>query len=232
MKYSAGSTNSTNDSQISKRSIKAIIEKLKAKSHRSSTYKTYLSVWRKFNGFLIKLDIRPKSWEQCTYLFIADLIDQGAQSSTVKSYISAIKCMVVKDNYKWDDNAVAFNSLMKACRLVNDRVKTRLPIYCGFLELILFEVQRHFRDIGQKYLEILYKALFALGYYGLMRVGELTFSDHVLKAKNTHIASNKEKILVVLYSSKTHHPGNIPQEIKITGKSSSKTVKHRHFCPF
>ena len=30
-----------------------------------------------------------------------------------------------------------------------------------------------------------------------------------------HMASNKETLLVVLYSSKTHSKSNIPQEIKI-----------------
>ena len=72
--------------------------------------------------------------------------------------------------------------------------------------MILFEVERYFggRAAPQVYLEWLYKAIFILCYYGMMRIGEVTFSQHVARAKNVHMATNKDKLLVVLYSSKTH----------------------------
>ena len=67
-----------------------------------------------------------------------------------------------------------------------------------------------------------------------MRVGEVTLSPHVLKAKNVHLTTNKDKLLLVLYSSKTHDEGSRPQKIKITWNGSEKTscYKNRHFCPF
>ena len=136
------------------------------------------------------------------------------------------------DKYDWKDEKVLLTSLTKACKIKNDVVKTRLPIQCGFLEIILFEIQRIFNK--QRYLEQMYKALFAVGYYGLMRVGELTLSQHVLKAKDIHIAKNKDKMLLVLYSSKTHDKSKKPQKIKITSNRSERTGNylHRNFCPF
>ena len=66
--------------------------------------------------FLLKLDVKPASWEERTTLFIAHLIhDKGIQSSTVKSYISAIKCMLVDDDYDWQDDKVLWLSLTRAC---------------------------------------------------------------------------------------------------------------------
>ena len=56
----------------------------------------------------------------------------------------------------------------------------------------------------QPYLLVLYEAIFCLAYYGLMRIGELTEGDHPIKAKDIHIGVNKDKILLVLYTSKTH----------------------------
>ena len=102
------------------------------------------------------------------------------------------------------------------------------------LELILFQVECWFRKLNQPYLESLFKALFALGYYGLLRVGELTKSDHVIRAKNMSLATNKKKILIILYSSKTHLPGNKPQKIHIIANNDEKSGKYRnrHFCPF
>ena len=176
----------------------------------------------------------PKTWEERTSLFVAFLIDKGMQSGTIRSYVSAIKKTLVLVDYPWNDKLIMLSSLTRACKLVNDRIQARLPIHCGLLELILFELQRYFTNRNQPYLEIMYKALFMLGYYGLMRVGELTASEHVVKAKNVHLATNKDKLLLILYSSKTHSTANRPQKIRIIANSSEKSGRyfHRHFCPF
>ena len=209
------------------------MEKLKRMQTRSSTAKTYYSVWKQFNKFLIRLDMMPESWEDRTSLFVTHLIEfKQFQSASVKSYISAIKRTLLDDGYDWSDNCILLNSLTRACRIVNDRITTRLPIRCSLLELILFELERMF--IGQPYLETLYKAMFAIGYYGLLRIGEMTESPHVMRARNVFIGVNKEKILIVLYSSKTHDQKMYPQKIKITSNRSERSGKyyHRHFCPF
>ena len=125
------------------------------------------------------------------------------QSSTIKLYVLAIKHMLLIDGYEWNDKKMFLLSFTRACKLINDRMHIRLPIHCSFLELILFEIRRLF-SASQPYLPTLYQTMFALGYYGLMRIGELTKSSDVLRAKNIHITTNKEKILLVLYSLKTH----------------------------
>ena len=167
-------------------------------------------------------------------LFIGFKIDQGMQSSTVKSYVSTIKRTLIDDGYIWNNQRVLLASLTRACKLVNDRVRTRLPIHCSLLEMILFEVERIFNHNGQQYIQLLYKTLFALSYYGLMRVSEVTLSDHVVKAKYVHIPTKKEKLQLVLYTSKTHHRGMRPQKIRITSNKVERTGKYlrRHFCPF
>ena len=210
------------------------MDRLIANQNRDSTMKMYLSIWRQFNRFIISLDRIPKLWEDRTTLFIGYLIDKGIQSATVRSYVSAIKTTLLADKYKWKDELVLVRSLSKACRIINDRLTTRLPIHCSLLEMILFEVQRIFSKRNQWYLEHLFKVLYAISYYGLMRVGEVTESQHVLKVKNVHIATNKDKMLLVLYSSKTHNQGNKPQKIKITSNKQEQSGRytHRHFCPF
>ena len=154
---------------------------------RKSTIKTHMNIWRQFNNFVISLDVKPPTWEARTTLYIAYLIDNGKQSASIKSYVSAIKKLLVLDGYKWKDEEVLLTSLTRACRLINDKVHRRMPIYCSFLEMILFEVERKFSS--QHYLECLYKAIFILSYYGMMRVGEVTDSPHVLKARNVHLAT-------------------------------------------
>ena len=160
-------------SKISAQHMKNILDKLKTMQHRNSSAKMYLCVWHRFNEFLIKLDAMPKDWEDRASLFVAHLIEEKAmQSSTVKLYISAIKKILIMDNYHWDNNRILVSALTKACRLINDRIRTRLPVQCGMLEMMLFEIERQFAS--QPYLEILYKAILVLGYYGLMCIGEMT----------------------------------------------------------
>ena len=222
---------SSGSSKISAHHMQSILNNLKQNANSSNTKRTYHSIWRNFNNFVIRLAYKPRYWEDRVSLFLAYMVEKGAQSSTIKSYTSAIKAVLVDDGYQWDNQRILLTTLTKACRLHNDRVMTRLPIQCRLLELILFEIQRLHEK--QTYLPILYKTVFSLG-YGLFRVGELTFSDHVIKAANVHVALNKEKILVVLYSSKTHNLGNHPQKVKITSNKAERTGQYSNkiFCPF
>ena len=161
-------------------------------------------------------------------------MDGGIQSSTLKSYFSAIKHTLKQDGYVWDDKKVILSSLVRGCKLENDRVKVRLPIQKGLLEMLFFEIGRTYNSSKnpQPYLDILYKAMFCLGYYGMMRVGELTMSPHTLKACNIHVGHNKDKMMIVLYTSKTYGEDSGPQKIKISAVPAKEQNKTRFFCPF
>ena len=184
---------------------------------------------------MISLDQKPDLWEDRATLFVGYLIEKGVQSSTVKSYVSAIKRILVDDGYEWKDEKILLSSLTRACRIVNNKVFLRLPIQCSLLELILFEVERQFTvKSNQPFLKIMYQTMFGIAYYGLMRVSEITLSPHVVKAKDVHIAENKDKILIVLRSSKMHGKGSRPQKIKVTSNDTEKSGKYKErlFCPF
>ena len=60
------------------------------------------------------------------------------------------------------------------------------------------------------------------------------FGSAFHKAANVHAALNKEKLLIILYTSKTHGKNAYPQEIKITSNKLEKSGAYfqRHFCPF
>ena len=181
-------SNKTDTSTISSHHMQCPVERYLTQQNKSSTIKTYSNIWRQFNKFLCRLDNMPMSWENRTTLYIAYLIEEGYQSSTIKSYVSAIKKMLILDKYDWQDNEVLLASLTKACRIINDKVTTRLPIQHSLFETILFELERVFPT--QIYLQYLFKAAFVLSYYGMMRVGEIAEGEHILKVKNVNIAKN------------------------------------------
>ena len=137
--------------------------------NRSSTNGIYHHVWKGFNSFLLQSDRKPNSWEERMSLYGAYLVDKGVQSTTLKSYTSAIKYVLMTDGFDWDDKKVFLHCLTSACRITNDRIKTRFLIKIGMLEMLLFEIHRKFNQ--QPFLEMLYKAVLALGYYGLLESG-------------------------------------------------------------
>ena len=207
-----------------------ILERLRSQRNRESTRTNYLNIWRLFNKFLIKLDIIPEKWEDRVYLFIAHLIHKGRKSTTIRSYISAIKSVLWEDKYELNNNELELRAITRAGRLTNDQLLPRFPIKLRLLEMILFEIKRMFKD--QYYLQIMFKTLFAISYYGLLRIGEVADGEHSILARNVHIATNKKKIMLVLYSSKTHDPSSRPQKIKISALKMNEKDRFKHFCPF
>ena len=125
---------------------------------------------------------------------------------------------------------------MKACRITNDVVKTRLPIKKGLLGVILDKLNHLFSE--QPYLCTLYRAIFAIAYYGLLRIGELVTGDHAIKVIDVHKGRNKEKMQIILRSSKTHSKADLPQVIKIESmvskgiKSLVKLSDDTKHCPY
>ena len=228
--------------RISAQYYKEFIDNLKFKRIRQSSIDNYQTIWKQFNKFLIRLDKIPEDWEERATLFCGYLIEEEKKSATVKSYMSVIKFIVIAvDDYNWDDKKLLVSSLTRVYRRINDKVTTRLPIHWKLLEVILFKIERIFDQ--QIYFKILYKALFAIGYYGLFREGELTQSPHVIRANSVHVGQNKDKILIVLYSSKTHNIESEPQQVKIksnkkddnnkdVNNSKNNYSKNSHFCPF
>ena len=217
-------------SSISTAGIERLVEKLRMRRNRESTQKNYYNVWRLFNEFYIKLDIKPETWEERLILFVGYLIDCNKKSTTIKSYISAIRSVLKEDNVEMSENRFLLTSLTRACRYINNKVRLRLPISKAMLKIMLDETDKYFlEENNQPFLGILYKSLFSTAYHGLFRVGELTSGSHPVKAHDVHIGENKNKMLFVLRSSKTHWKDEKPQTIKITGREDLNDDK---YCPF
>ena len=77
-------------------------------------------------------------------LFAAFLVDNKLKSSTVKTYVAAIKGILVENNVKISEDRFVLTSLTKASRIKNDHLILRLPIEKDFLHMILDECQHYF----------------------------------------------------------------------------------------
>ena len=159
------------------------------------------------------------------------LVDTKKKSTTVRSYISAIKMVLLAEGIKLKEDKYLLNSLTRACKYMNDRVVPKLPTWKNLLNIILNTTyELYMNTSNQPYLCFLYRAILSTAYYGLLRVGELTKGEHPVLAKDVFIANNKNKMLFILRTSKTHWTDSKPQKVKITSSSGSK--KRRRNCPF
>ena len=135
--------------------------------------------------------------------------------------------MLADVGVKLNEDAYFLTSLTRACRLVNDSIRVKLPIQKKLLCDILRSINKLY--LTQVYLNVVYKAIFSSAYYGLLRISEVVAGPHQILARNTHIGTNKDKILFILLTSKTHGTGSKPQTVKISGL---KSFKDKAFCPF
>ena len=219
--------------------IQSIVDRLRLQQHRQSTRSNYYSIWRQFNEFFIKLDSKPATWEERLILFVGYLIDKDLKSTTIKCYISAIKAVLKEDGECLDEDTYLLKSLTRACKLKNDKVRTRLPIRKHLLMLLIGELPQVLGN--QPFLITLYTTILVTMYFGLFRISEVLEGEHVLKAKDVQIGWNKNKMLFILRSSKTHTQGCKPQTIKINStefneigqeKTLHPTAGMFELCPF
>ena len=171
--------------------IEMIIDRLKLECHRDSTKQNYLKIWKIFNQFIIRLDKKPSTWEDRVTLFVGYLVEKNRKSSTVKSYVSALKAVLSYGNIILQEDRVLLSTLTRACQLKNDRVENKLPIRKSFLTLLVQKLDKILDQ--QPYLKKLYRTLLLTAYFGLFRIGEVTLRKHVIKAIDMHIGENKQK---------------------------------------
>ena len=194
-----------------------------------STKSNYYGIWKNFNKFYLCLDKKPSNWEDRIVLYIGYLISNNRSSQTLRCYISAIRATLLDDGYELKENKFLLSALTCACKFKNDILIVRK----GMMKILIKEIGKIFiHRLNQPYLEKLYKALISTTYFGLLIIRELTKSPHAVKVQDVHVRRNKNKILFVLRSSKTHGIHNLPQTIKITVTSYKEPIFLDEFCPF
>ena len=112
-KKKKSSTSSTSTSfRSSSLKINNIVDRLKNQQYRDSTRHNYYTVWKLFSKFMLRLDHRPTDWSDRVTLFMGYLLQKKYQSTTVKSYISAIKAVLLEVNAKISEDQYTLSALI------------------------------------------------------------------------------------------------------------------------
>lgn len=180
------------------------------------------------NRFISGFDRLPPTWEERMTIWATHLANHKKQSPTVSSYMSAIRHVLATDGIVVPKTSLELAMIIKACKLHNDVIYIRLPIQIKLLNRMLELVEDHYAiNLGQVYLAAWLKTAFVMGYYGLMRISEISKGEHAVLATDLNYAHNKRKITIYLRSSKTHSRADKPQVIHIQGDP-----KLGNKCPF
>ena len=139
-------TNSTGSpsgsSQLSTHYFEGVLDKLKGCRFRRSTRKNYYKIWKLFNNFFIRLDQKSDSWEHRLVLYVTYLIHIGRESQTISYYISAIRAVLLTEEIEISRESFTLTALVKACKMVNNKLHVRLRITGGLLKI--FRCNRKF----------------------------------------------------------------------------------------
>ena len=112
-----------------------------------------------------------------------------------------MKGILAEVNVFINEDQFLLAALTRACKFKNDSARMRLPISKRMLNMIIQATFNMFES--QEYLGLLYATMFSTSYFGLLRVGEVSSGSHPILVTNVHIGKNKDKILIILLSSKT-----------------------------
>lgn len=197
---------------------------------KSKTQRTYRVAYLDFTRFNLALDEMPELLDDQLAMFVAYRIEKGDFSSTITTYLAGIKSMLLLDGIEINTRTVRLRALIKACKYENDRVIQRMPIKESLLMRIIRQVDVIFRD--QPYLNSLYRCMITMGYFGMLRVGEMATGDHPLLARDVHLSHRDKKVQLILRTSKTHGLGDQPQYIKFDTFDSKGILYNKHFCPY
>lgn len=178
--------------------------------------KWYYCRWKAFNKFLIKFDRIPALWEDRILIYATHLVNHKKKLATVKSYLSAIQFMLFEDGVTLHENKLELGAILQACKAANAKLYIRMPIQFKLWNSLMRQASQYYeQERGQLYLAKLIRAMMAASYFGLLRVGEITDSQHQIKARNVRYSKNKNKLVITLQSSKTHTSNEMPQIIEI-----------------
>lgn len=74
--------------------------------------------------------------------------------------------------------------------------------------------------------------MLVMGFYGMLRVGEVASGDHPILARDVHFNHRLKKVQIILHTSKTHGKGDQPQYVKFSSDDSRVFLNNRKFCPY
>lgn len=163
---------------------------------KKTTKRAYRTAYLSFTQFNLSLDNMPELLDDQMAVYVAYRVELGDHSATIKTYLSGIKFMLGLDGVEINTRTARLRALIKACKYKNDRVIHRMPISESLLVKLIRQVDHIFSS--QPYSSKLYKCMLVLGFYGMLRVGEMASGEHPILARDVHFNHHEKKVQIIL----------------------------------
>ncbi len=193
------------------------VELLTLLGSAQSTIRVYERAWDKFSQFLAMY-----GWQSSqpnvhhVLLFVAYLSKLGHPSSTIYSYVSGIKYRTRLAGLQIHQSFI-LSKVLKGCKKDFSTTDVRIPIS---IDLLTQLCQCLWAVTNSQYEATMFAAMFTLAFFGLCRVGEITYTgksaDHTICSQN--VFKTHAGYVLALMSSKNNQSGP-PQYINLAPNS-------------
>ena len=180
----------------------------------NATYKTAMDVFDKFRA-LYQLPLLWPADKNHIVLFISYCFECGYAPSTIVTYVSGISFKHKLNSWYDPSQLFVIKKLLEGCKRSRKRCDSRAPVTQKMLNAIC---QSLATICYNEYESIMFKSVYCLAYYGLLRVSEVTFAsvlqaDRPLKLRD--ISFNRDAaVLLTIRMAKNNQRGQ-PTIIKI-----------------
>ena len=144
-------------------------------------------------------------------LFIAYLFDKGLSPSTITSKLSAISYVHKLHNLSDPCSHFIVQKAIVGARKIAPSVDSRLPVTLQMLEMF---VKYCYLVTPSHYYRALLKAMVTVGFYALLRPGEMTGSVNNLQYEHVNLSDDSITIKFVKFK---HHVGE-PVIVKVAAQ--------------
>ena len=168
--------------------------------YRPTTAGTYASAKRRFGEFCQQLGVSPVPAAQHSCTFISHLAQSGLRSTSIQTYMAAIRHMHIKAGFDtparehWHQVHYVLRGIRRSHSITPRR--TRLPITSDIMRAIQVAVFSPARECSELERHLLWTAC-CLGFFGFLRSGEFTVKD--LRQESSAIDSHVQPSTIRLY---------------------------------
>ena len=200
----AGQQSDTHSAVLATQQLEIELSKILSNSLAKSTQRTYsyaMGLLSQFVGLTgIAFPLVPAEMA----LFVTFLRKNGYKYGTIKTYSSAISFFHKIAGFKDPGTSYLVVKTLEGLRKVDGSVDLRLPITVVLLESLVSKALPEVCAEGYNYL--LYRAMYIVAFFGLLRVGELTFASndqqHTLQLENVLYDAESKGYLITINSFK------------------------------
>ena len=187
----------------------------------NTTLKSYQNSWKKFDQFLVTLDLDPSTSNipissQMVALFVAHLFNLNHRAPTIRTHLSAIAYSHRIRDLPSPTDSFLIQKMLRGAEVQAPGGDARLPVTLPVLKMLINVIS----TVANTYYErCLFAAICCTAFYAFLRSSEFCDTPHCLQLHQLYVEQDLSFMSITFLSYK-HMRGNQPFIIKILAKDN------------